>query len=279
MVHDIERLVERLNIAVRHRLEDVGCYVRVGALSHEWAARINATGGLANPQFRARNIDGRDTRCAMIFECPSDPTRADQFIGAICWRFHIVDDYIAEFETGRLYHDDPTAVGWPTLITGIRDRLAFLRGLCCTRGAIRSFRETTPDRPGWRMIWWLSLFPMIECLERRVNYQVGIPWKHIGDRDAPRKWYGYQHQMLTRPLTLPFKNLDGSLVAPDASSLYFSWSSYAEIVEILRRRLVRLETARDHQLRDIAVADDVLHQPQEAPARESRIAVAEPALN
>jgi hypothetical protein len=101
----------------------------------------------------------------MIFECPSDQAMPDQLIGSICWRFHTTDAYVEEFEEGRLHYDDPAREGWATLLTGLRDDLSHLRGLCCTRGAIQSFRDTTPDRPGYRMIWWLSIFPMIEAIE------------------------------------------------------------------------------------------------------------------
>ena len=259
-------LCDHLSATVRRRLEENGCFVRIGPLTHEWAARISATGGLANPQFRDSNISESDSRCAMLFQCPSDTSKPDELIGAICWRFHTTDDYIREFETGRLYYETPEAAEWPHLLTGLRDELSFLKGYCCTRGAIRSFRETTPDRPGWRLIWWLSMFPMIEAIQERVNYQVGIPWKHIGDRDAPRKWYGYQHQVMSRPLLLPFKN-KGTPVMTEPSPLYFAWSDLAETIQIMARRLRRLQSAGDQHLRDIAIPDEKLDQSQETAVR------------
>lgn len=253
------------SIAVRDHLERAGCYVRVGDLTHEWAARITATGGLANPQFRLSN-QSSPSRAAMIFQCPSDPAMPDQLIGAICWRFHETDSYIREFEQGWLYYDDPASHGWPTLLTGLRDDLSNLRGLICTRGAITSFRDSSKVGEGWRLIWWLSIFPMIEAIEQRIDYQIGIPWEHIALRDAPRKWYGYQHQAPTRPLMLPFTK-QGVPVMKEPSRLYFAWSDFAETLEILRRRANRLQSASNDHLRDIAIPDDKLDQTQEVSAR------------
>lgn len=249
MASQFDDLPARVRAAAEYRLEEAGCFVRYLDHPHEWAARMRRAGRTANPQYRSWNLDQKNTRVALIFEAglPGEP---DTILGSICWRVFETEDYIDDLESGTLWYDEPHKRGWQTLRTGLSGVVS-ISGRICSRGGINSFRK------GSAVSWWLAMFPMLASIEEGCAYNVGIPLEAIAQGGLPGRFYGYAHQIETRPVRLP-------VYMATAAPIYVAWSNRVEVRKILLDRLDILQSSRDKDLGAIARSHEGHHQPKPA---------------